>query len=574
MPSVASLVEQGYDMRIWSFHVIFTAAIAVLSVFPAAVYSTTYVTVTPSDDLRAIVESAANDTVITLTAGTFNLTQQIDIANKANLTIAGQGWDETTIKLTAANIPFCFYIGSNVSNLTIENLRILGTYPPSVNNFAIANYSSTTNVSNVSFKNLRIEDMACGIDTNTGLGGTYDGVTITGCHVVNTYGEGPGWGYGIHLGNVTNATVSDNLIENGTRHSIYISRAAVNSNITISGNYIVDHHYDLGHSSQWYAAALVCSRASDVRIVDNILVNTRAIAISIEPDEYYSWPTQDIVLLNNQIIAEHYVGLWVITDDLPNKHMALGNSIILHPAPAYPHWCMEYSTGNFATGHPTSSDIEVPNARWANAEYNFDFTAKLDGYVYVLKSGTLDKITAYTWAYTTCPNTWPNAAGMTALEDAVGLGQGRVYIADNTGLYEVNPATWQVNFKPGNWSGTQFMAATHGYVYILKNNVLYRLTPGSLCCVESNEDWSNSRWMWDWGGQLYIYKDTDYEDLPVYAATDLDLDGDVDLIDLKKLTSEWLETENLSADIYPITGDGIINFLDFAKLAEQWSPEP
>ena len=140
MQSVASLVEQGYDMRIWSFHVIFTAAIAALSVFSGTAYSTTYVTVTPSEDLKAIVESAANDTVITLTAGTFNLTQQIDIANKANLTITGQSWDETTIKLTAANIPFCFYIGSNVSNLTIEKLRILGTYPPSVNNFAIANY--------------------------------------------------------------------------------------------------------------------------------------------------------------------------------------------------------------------------------------------------------------------------------------------------------------------------------------------------------------------------------------------------------------------------------------------------
>ena len=507
-------------MNVSSFRIMFTVAFAAVLIRPGTVYSTTRVTVTPSDNLKAIIEAAADDTVITLTTGVFNLARQspwdqgIIIQNKTNLTITGRGWNETTIKLTAANAKFGFYIGSNVSNLTIENLRILGTYPPSVGNYAIGNYSGTTNVSNVSFKNLRIENMAGGIDTNTGLKGTYDGVTITGCHVVNTYGEDAGWGYGIHLGNVTNATVSDNLIEDGTRHSIYISRAAANSNITISGNYIVDHHYDLGHKGQWYAAALVCSRASDVRIVDNIIVNARAVAISIEPDEYKGWPARDIVLLNNQIIAEHYVGIWAVTNDLPNTHTALGNRVVLHPDPQHPHWCREFSTDNFATGQPTNSGIEVPNTRWANAEYNFDFTTKLDEYVYVLKSGTLDKITPYTWAYTTCPTTWPNAAGMTALENAVGDSQGRLYIADNTGLYEVHPDTWAYNHKTGDWSGTQFMAAAHGYVYILKNDALYRLTPGSLRCTKSNEDWSNSRWMWDWGNQLYIYKDAACIEVP------------------------------------------------------------
>jgi len=473
------------------------------------------ITVTPDDDLRAIVESAPADSVISLTAGTFNLAPQapfdqgILIQNKSGLTITGQGWDETTIKLTAADAKFGFYIGSNVSNLTIENLRIEGTYPPSVGNYAIGNYSGTTNVSNVTFRNLQIEDFASGIDVNTGLGGAYDGVTITGCHVVNAYGEDAGWGYGIHLGNVTNALVSNNLIQDGTRHSIYISRAAANSNVTISGNYIVDHHFDLGHKDRWYTAALVCSRASDVRIVDNILVNTRTIGISIEPDEIEGWPTEDIVLLNNQVIAEHYVGIWAITDDLPNTHAALGNSVVLHPSPEHPAWCTEFSHINYPVGVDTDSDIEVPNARWDNAEYNFDYTTKLGDYAYVMAGGVLDKIAAYTWDYTTCPTTWPNAAGMTALEDAAGPAEGRLYIADNTGLYEVDPDTWNVNFKAGDWSGTQFMTASDGYVYILKDDVLHRLTPGSLDSVQHPANWSNALWMWDWGGDVYIYKNED-----------------------------------------------------------------
>ena len=68
---------------------------AILWGFSNSAYSTTYVTVTPAQDLRAIIESAGNDTVITLTAGTFDLgvnapyNQGILIQNKTNLTITG-----------------------------------------------------------------------------------------------------------------------------------------------------------------------------------------------------------------------------------------------------------------------------------------------------------------------------------------------------------------------------------------------------------------------------------------------------------------------------------------------------
>jgi hypothetical protein len=50
---------------------------------------------------------------------------------------------------------------------------------------------------------------------------------------------------------------------------------------------------------------------------------------------------------------------------------------------------------------------------------------------------------------------------------------------------------------------------------------------------------------------------------------DIDGDGDVDSDDLQILTDNWLGDEP-SADIFPSEGDGIINFLDFAELAEDW----
>ena len=48
------------------------------------------------------------------------------------------------------------------------------------------------------------------------------------------------------------------------------------------------------------------------------------------------------------------------------------------------------------------------------------------------------------------------------------------------------------------------------------------------------------------------------------------IEGDVDLIELSKLMQFWL-TDEPSVDIVP---DGIINFLDFTIVAENWTGGP
>jgi rhamnogalacturonyl hydrolase YesR len=50
---------------------------------------------------------------------------------------------------------------------------------------------------------------------------------------------------------------------------------------------------------------------------------------------------------------------------------------------------------------------------------------------------------------------------------------------------------------------------------------------------------------------------------------DINTDGEVNYIDLQILTNNWLGN-NSSADIVPYGGNGMINFLDFARLAEYW----
>ncbi len=51
---------------------------------------------------------------------------------------------------------------------------------------------------------------------------------------------------------------------------------------------------------------------------------------------------------------------------------------------------------------------------------------------------------------------------------------------------------------------------------------------------------------------------------------DFEPDGDVDLADLAVMSEEWLQTENLSTDLHPIGGNGVVDFLDFAELARYW----
>ena len=55
-----------------------------------------------------------------------------------------------------------------------------------------------------------------------------------------------------------------------------------------------------------------------------------------------------------------------------------------------------------------------------------------------------------------------------------------------------------------------------------------------------------------------------------YAPGDFEPDGDIDAVDLVIIAGEWLQTENLSSDIYPAGGDSIVNMLDFAEFAKHW----
>jgi len=459
------------------------------------------ITVQPSDDLAAVIEKAADGQDIVLADGLFTLgarepyRQGILVQDKAGLTIRARRPGRTMIKF-ASDVKFGFYIGSNVSDLRIENLRLEGTPPLRQNIHAIGNFTSSTNVMRVAFTGLRIENVAVGISIATGENGIYDGVRISDNILTGFHGTAPGWGYGIHCENARNVSISRNVIEGASRHSIYIARAAQGANLSVDGNLIVNHNL-AGTQPRWYCAALVCSRASDVRIAHNVIVNPNAIAVSVERDEVHGRPTRNVVLLNNRVIGSRYVGIWLTTGDV---HTGLGNTVVPHPTPPHPEWCVDVSSFDYPRGQPTPSKLAAPRARWASP----DFVTELNGFMYVMQDGTLDRIAVDSWMCATCPTPWPDTAGMCALERARGRGEGRLYIANASGLHEVDPDTWRVNRASGDWSGTQSMAATSGYVYALKSGVLYRISPASLRWQAGPDDWSAALGMWGWGGHVYI----------------------------------------------------------------------
>jgi hypothetical protein len=56
------------------------------------------------------------------------------------------------------------------------------------------------------------------------------------------------------------------------------------------------------------------------------------------------------------------------------------------------------------------------------------------------------------------------------------------------------------------------------------------------------------------------------------ASGDFNLDGKVDLLDLKTLTGDWLKQQGgLSTDL---DGSGRVDFKDFGILGESWSGSP
>ena len=462
---------------------------------------TRYVKVRPGQDLAALIRNARANTAFLLAPGTYKLKPQephlqaVLLENKSNVTILGRDREKTRIELSP-EVKFGFYIGSNLSNITIQGLTISGTLPLKENTHAIGNYSGSTKIKGLRFTNLKIEKVAVGISIAAGENGSYQDVSVDRNVIGPTIGTDAGWGYGIHIENATKVRVAANLIRECTRHSIYLARAAKDSNIRIENNLILDH--DPAYKQpRWYCAALACSRSSDVIISGNLVVDPRTVAISVEPDEFKAWPTKNISLLSNRVLGARRVGLWLTTD---GSCEVLANKVTLYAAPPDPQWCRQTSTYDYARGKETKSSFKAPQERWAKAEH----TAMLGDQLYIMTGGVLDQAETKTWTFETCPKKWKHVRGLVALENAVGKGKHRLYVVTDTGIDEVNPARWKIRNSKGDWKGTRYATTAGGYLHLLVDDVLHRVSPKSPGARSTKKPWSGTKWICPLGDKIFL----------------------------------------------------------------------
>ena len=397
----------------------------------------------PGDDLHQAILEAADRTIIALGPGTFVMTGHGSwdygaiLQDKTDLVVRGAGREETIVSLPA-DLDFGFYIESRLRNVTLEGFSIVGTLPLAVNTHAIGNYTGpgyTSDVSGLTIRNLAIRDVAVGISLATWTEGSYGDVLVTGNILEHLIGTESGWGYGIHADNPSGVRIVGNYIRNAGRHGLYFGRSRVGADILIDGNFVYEHDRDALNPLR-VASALVCARSSDVRLLFNTVLDPVPYAMSVEPDETYGWPTEDVVLVGNRILGARDGGLWIYTGE---AHAALGNTVVQRDGNPFSDYRYELTDG---------SALVPPDPRWADDDGVFDHIARWGADVFVLKNGVLDRLRPFPdageadWSYVSGPEDWSGARYLRAGPSPESAGAGVLYIGlAGGGFQRVDPAT-------------------------------------------------------------------------------------------------------------------------------------
>jgi concanavalin A-like lectin/glucanase superfamily protein len=465
--------------------------------------ATTYITVTTTDSLEDSIMYAVDNTEITLSSGTHHIESMTPIAGVKNLTISGQDWDSTVV-VVDSSVSKALKVMSGVHDLIIERMTICGEETNTANIHILEVAQSSVDVRNLTFRHLWIENVGVGISVNGKINSDIANITISDNVIYKTIGTEAGSGYGIHNNMGHNVLIANNWVEESTRHGIYQARGDTDVNVVIRNNFILNHQY-YDAATHPYAGALTISRSSNVKAAFNVIVNSHTVGIGILGDEIYGWPVSDVVLLNNQVLGAHFHGFWSKEADTITM---LGNVITLAPDSDGDMYNLNFIDTPTQWGGTT---LVSPDDRWDTI---VDFVAEMGDYVYIIEDGVLDKITPYTWSYTTDGSTtWSDVDAMTALEDAVG-GNNRLYIVKDEELHEVDPENSFADNTDTEtiWGGVRFMAAADGYVTIADTDTLWKVVPSTLEFPDSSTDWADINAMCDWDENVYIdYGDTYYE---------------------------------------------------------------
>jgi hypothetical protein len=443
--------------------------------------------VLPGSNLKTIIESAGSNTRVLLYPGDFYVSSSINITKKKNFSIVGYGNSQTKIYISPY-VDICFKIKDSVTNLTIEDVLMQVAGNMQTNTHAIGSNGGVKGVNGVLIQDNYINNVAVGISVGGGYYGDYQNVIVKNNIIENaTYSNNlSGQGYGIHSDNTKNLIVESNYINKAGRHSIYVGRG---DGITISRNLILNN--DWNNTQNDNIVALAIARSRNVKVVDNLIFNSYATAISAEYDDVYSEPTDEIYFINNRVVGGRANCFFI--NQTTGCVFMFSNFFIPHPGtngslitPGY-----SYQICNFLSNYPIQG------------------LTRIGGYYYFVSNNYLHKCVFsnnFISIIQTSPINWFNFSGITGLS-YVTIGD-KIFIVQNSVLHRINTSTLLYeSLSSAIWSGPISLSAANGKLIIIQNNSMHRVDPLSLNYdYISPTNWSNTQAMEAWGDYVYILR--------------------------------------------------------------------
>jgi hypothetical protein len=491
-----------------------TDAVAPKALSFATATATNLVQVSTVEQLRAAVRNAVPNTAITVAAGTYDLGNQgIKIEEKNGLDISGAGIGKTVIR-TGPRAAYGFELVGRVANLSVAHMSIQGTIPADTNTHALASGSYRMSLNGARYFDLDIRNVAVGISVAASSVGGCTNVQITGNYLRNIQdhfqadGTTSGSGYGIHNDGCTATRISNNVIRDADRHSIYQARGyqqAGPGSVVIDHNLIIDHAKTSSLNATWLVA-LVVARSSNVVVANNVIVNPYHDALSIETAGPYT--VNNIRLINNTVLGGRDMDLLfeaggtytmsgnrffhrdgtTFTTSPTIRRWGVGTSGRLVEPTAYVGTKALATSAPFTTmfgmvgtvlGRVTPS-LDTDPATWpmtANTAVRwtqFEDLAANGGMAYVVNGRKLTEVNGTTWAQRTASWTFAGPSligyGDTGLFATSGNQMGRI------DLTSLNPT---IGIAPGSGS-VNGLAVFGGSAYVMRGNCFYEVSIANL----------------------------------------------------------------------------------------------
>lgn len=332
-----------------------------------------------SVDYSSYVQLAMNSILKgTVDFPAFPIKANINIINRSDYRVTGKG---STIK-PFGDLTYAFNLIGTINNLQIDSLSIIGEGNSEYHTVGIGNNSGQT-ISNVIFSDLDISEVNAGISLTATLGGIYNKAIVTRNKIKNMRGEDSGQGYGINLSNATNCIVSNNILDDCERHSIYQGNG-YNSNNVITENIIKNHRMSATTHGGYRCAVVIC-RSSGIILSNNIITDyyDGGLEISQVNNErqgngtYQSFYMEDVIVTGNSFINRKNAQYDAIIGEMKIPQAANVSKVLFKD---------NYFYTDYSIGGP-HANITIQNGKQISVTNNMFFRDNVNGTTHFVNVG-------------------------------------------------------------------------------------------------------------------------------------------------------------------------------------------